>query len=172
MMVTGYRIQHSIRELSHLRDVLASQFNDHIKQFRSAPNLVDIRQIHGRYCDVERRLAQLQTIQTRYNLAVNVVVAAETIPLLQAVKEVGGAGRAEKMWRTVAKGGEANHYSYDDHKRASDTEYAELSVPIEEAYRLARQAHKRAGALREAIQVGNNTEIEMADLDASLFNIE
>lgn len=159
MKVTGYRLQHAIREAVHERDVLAAQFGDNTKQFPSSPTRVDLQDVYHRYSDVERRIAELQVLQARYNLNVQVVVLHDTVPLMLAVKQVGGAGRGEKMWRDAA--GTRKRDRYRDDERQRDTEYAEPSVPLETCMQQARDAHRWASALREAIQVGNATMLDM-----------
>jgi hypothetical protein len=159
MKVTGYRLQHAIREAMHLRDVLAAQFGDNVKQFASSPNRVNISNVYQQYRDVEQRIAALQVLQARYNLHVHVVVLHDTVTLMQAVKQVGGAGRCEKMWREASGTRKRDRYREDE--RSRDVEYAELSVPVERCMERARDAHRFASALREAIQVGNATVLDM-----------
>jgi hypothetical protein len=166
MKVNGYRLQHALRELEHAREVAASQFSDNVLQFKSAENPVDIRQVFARFTTLEKKIAETQTAQTQYNLNVQVNVMGKEMPLLQAVKLVGGAGRAEKMWRDTVKGKKNDPYGrYAADQRNKDTEYAVLSVVQDEALKHAQQASRIASALREAIQVGNATEVEVEGLD-------
>jgi hypothetical protein len=168
MQVTGYKIQHKLKELEQLKEVTAQQFNDNIMQFASQNEKLELPEVFGSYTSLEKRIARLQAAQTRYNLAVNVSVLGETMSLLEAVKLIGGAGRSEKMWKDVVKGNKSRHHMYTEQTRSKDQEYAVRSVSINDAVGFAQQATKIAGALREAIQVGNATEIEL-DLDESLF---
>src|SRR5208283_3352957 len=165
MKVNGYRLQHALRELEHAREVAASQFADNVLQFKSAENPLDIRQVFARFTTLEKKIAETQTAQTQYNLNVQVNVMGKEMPLLQAVKLVGGAGRAEKMWRDTVKGKKNDRYGFQADQRQKDTEYAVLSVAQDEALKHAQQASRIASALREAIQVGNATEVEVEGLD-------
>lgn len=165
MKVNGYRLQHALRELEHAREVAASQFSENMMQFKSAIDNIDIRDAFARFTTLEKKIAETQTAQTQYNLNVTVNVLGKDMPLLQAVKLVGGAGRAEKMWRDVVKGNKRDRFSYGQDHRQKDTEYAVRSVEPAEAMKHAQQAARIASALREAIQVGNSTEVEVEGLD-------
>lgn len=166
MKVNGYRLQHALRELEHSREVAAQQFNDNILQFASASDNLSLPDVFARFTRLENQIARVQTAQTQYNLSVQVTVLGETMPLLQAVKLVGGAGRAEKMWRDTVKGKKNDRYSYGNtDQRSKDAEYAVRSVSVDEAMKHAQHAARIASALREAIQVGNATEIELDGLD-------
>ena len=160
MKITGYRLQHAIREAMHVRDVLATQFNDNLKQFASTTKRVDLEAVYCRYDEIEKKIAELQVMQTRYNMNVHVVVLHDTVTLLQAIKLVGGAGRGEKMWRAAAGLKKHSRYGSED-ERSRDVEYAEASVPVEQCMLHAREAHRYAAALREAIQLGNATVLDM-----------
>lgn len=165
MKVTGYRLQHALRELEHAREVAAQQFNDNILQFKSAADNMELPLVFARFTRLEKQIAKAQTAQTRYNLSVAVNVLGEDMSLLQAVKLVGGAGRAEKMWRDTVKGKKTDRYGYNNDQRTAGTEYAERSVPVDDAMKHAQHAARIASALREAIQVGNATELEIEGLD-------
>lgn len=168
MKVTGYKIQHKLKELEQLKEVSAQQFNDNIMQFESQNEKMELPEVFATYTALEKRIARLQAAQCLYNLSVDVNVLGETMTLLEAVKLVGGAGRSEKMWKDVVKGNRARHHGYGEQTRSKDQEYAVRSVSVADAVGFAQQATKIAGSLREAIQVGNATEVEL-DLDEKLF---
>lgn len=168
MKVTGYKIQHKLKELEQLKEVAAQQFNDNIMQFESQNEKMELPEVFASYTTIEKKIAKLQGAQCQYNLAVNVNVLGEDMSLLEAVKLVGGAGRSEKMWKDVVKGNRTRHHGYGEQTRSKDQEYAVRSVSINDAVGFAQQSTKIAGALREAIQVGNATEVEL-DLDETLF---
>jgi hypothetical protein len=169
MKITGYKIQHKLKELEQLKEVAAQQFNDNIMQFESQSEKLDLRDVYANYTALEKRIARLQAAQCSYNQAVTVNVLGESMSLLEAVKLVGGAGRSEKMWKDVVKGNKSSrHHLYSEQSRSKDQEYAVRSVSVSEAVQFAQQATKVAGALREAIQVGNATEVEL-DLDQTLL---
>lgn len=168
MKITGYKIQHKLKQLEQLKEVAAQQFNDNIMQFESQDDKGDLRDLFASYTSLEKKISQLQTAQCQYNMNVTVNVLGENMSLLNAVKLVGGAGRAEKMWKDVVKGTRSVRSMYSESSRSKDQEYAKRSVSIKEAVEFAQQATKVASALREAIQVGNASEIEI-DLDEVLF---
>lgn len=171
MKVTGYKLQHKLRELHHERDIASAQF-DKGKFAFPGEQKVTAKEAFARLQAVEKDIAKLQTAQTQYNLAITVEVSGESMTLCEAVKRVGGAGRMEKMWRSVAAP-KQDRFSYrnDDLVRDPSQERAEPTVTVAEAAALAKEAAKFASALREAIQVANATEIEI-EIDkgtASLF---
>lgn len=168
MKVSGYKIQHKLKELEQLREVSSQQFQDNIMQFESSDEKLELPEVFAKYTALEKRIARLQAAQTRYNLAITVEVLGEQMPMLEAVKLVGGAGRSEKMWKDVVKGNKNRHHMYVEQTRSKDQEYAKRAVSVNEAVGFAQQATAVAGALRQAIQVGNATEIEL-DLDETLF---
>ena len=166
MKVTGYKLQHAIRELSHARDIAAMQFDNSLKAFPDEEKPHPEAAMRA-FLDAEGTMARLQVVQGDYNLRVKVQVLSQRMPLSEAVKLVGGAGRAEKMWRGAA-GTKKERYSYDRDERAEGTIVATRTISVETAAAEAKKAAKWASALREAIQVGNATEVEF-DVDVTLF---
>lgn len=168
MKVTGYKIQHKLKELEQLKEVAAQQFSSNMLQFESQEEKLDLREIYAEFTSIEKKICKLQAAQALYNLNIEVSVLGEKMKLIEAVKLVGGAGRSEKMWKDVVKGSSVKFSPYSEASRSRDQEYAKKSISTSEALKFAQQATKVASALREAIQVGNATEIEL-DLDESLF---
>lgn len=168
MEVTGYKLQHTVRELTHRRDIAASQFSESLYKFEgdSTPSPTFFMEI---YLDCEQKIARLQTAQQRYNLAVEVDVDGNKMTLSEAIKRVGGAGRAEKMWRSCASDKGRDRYHTREITRSKDEIRAERQVSVGTAMELARTAAKFASALRTAIQVGNATTLEVEGLEPSLF---
>jgi hypothetical protein len=169
MKITGYKLQHKLKELEQLKEVFAQQFNDNIMQFESQNEKLELPEVFGDYTAVEKRISKLQAAQCAYNMAVKVNVLGDSMSLLEAVKLIGGAGRSEKMWKDVVKGNRSRHHGYGEQTRDKTSEYAVRSVTIGDSVKFAQQAAKIAGALREAIQTGNANEIEL-DLDETLFS--
>ena len=161
MKTTGYKLRHAIREAEHIKNIAAGQWDDSLHAFpgedetKAAPQV-----LMAKYVECENRLAALQLAQTRYNLAVTVTVQGQPMTLCEAVKRVGGAGRAEKKDR----------YGYNRDLTRNSTEIrAVRTISIEAALLEAKRAARYASALREAIEVGNSTEVEIENLDSSLF---
>lgn len=173
MKIDGYTIQHTIREVEHEREIAASQFADALYAFRNEhkPNAGTLMDIYER---CEERIARLQVVQARYNLAVSVHIPVGdkgqvvSMPLHEAVKRVGGAGRMEKMWRSASKEPKERYGYGGDHKREAGAEFSQRTVPLDASISSAREAARYANGLRAAIQKGNATEVDM-DVDAALF---
>ena len=169
MKITGYKLRHAIREAEHIKNLAASQWDDSLHAFpgesKSSPTV-----LMAKYQDAENRLAQLQLAQTQYNLTVMVDVQGIPMTLCEAVKRVGGAGRAEKMWRAAAGGEKKDRYSYRNDLTRNTTEIrAERTISVEAALDQAKKSSRHAAALREAIETGNATEVNIEGLDSSLF---
>jgi len=169
MKTTGYKLQHALRELHHTRDAAAGQFDQGKFTFEDDSKPTS-KAAFDRYEAIEARIAKLQTAQARYNLAITVEVQGEDMSLAEAVKRVGGAGRMEKMWRSVAAPKKDRYGGYgDENVRDAGQERAKPTCTVTEATGWAKTAARFASALREAIQVANAREIEIESLDAALF---
>ena len=168
MKVDGYKIQHSIRELEARRKVLAAQFTDSITHFEDENVEQSPEEFMSEYDDSERKIARLQVFQARYNLAVTVEVQGIPCSLHEAVKRVGGAGRIEKMWRSVASP-KQDRYAYGPATRNKNEIRAVPTISRNDALKKVITTGRFASAIRAAISKGNATEVEFEDLDASLF---
>lgn len=163
MKINGFSIQKAIREVTEDRDLADSRFEGSLKAFpdedKSKPtDLADEIE------KAERRIAALQTAQTRYNLAVTVEVEGRRMPLQEAVKLLGGAKRVESKWRDAAKE-EADRYN---DTRDKDAIVRARQVSTRECASLAKAAARRVRAIQYAIQTGNATEVDL-DLQSDLL---
>ncbi len=100
MQITGYKLQHTLRELHHRRDIAARRFDQGQHRFEGEDKPT-AEEAYIRFSAAEAAIAKLQTAQAQYNLAQRVTVLGVSMTLAEAVKRVGGAGRMEKMWRSV-----------------------------------------------------------------------
>lgn len=170
MKLTGYKLQHKLKQLEQLKEVYAQQFTENIMQFESNDEKLVLAEVFANYTSVEKKIAKIQAAQTQYNLNVKVNVLGEDMSLLEAVKLVGGAGRSEKMWKDVVKSGSGStiRHRFTEATRSKDQEYAKKAISTEEAIKHSQLATKVASSLREVIQTANATEIEL-NLDETLF---
>jgi hypothetical protein len=89
--------------------------------------------------------------------------------LHRAVKLIGSANRVKNQWKTASQENPNPYSPYGAQRtREKENEYAERTVPVEEALQLSEAAGKQAAALKRAIRAGNATEIEL-EMDAALF---
>jgi hypothetical protein len=173
MKVTGYMLREAIKQHELRRDTAASAFDGSLKKFpgeeKEAPGtLVE------KFLAAEEAIAKLQTAQMRYNLAVIIELPAFTgltakLTLAEAIKTVGGRGRAEKMWRSAANPNKKDRYGYHDDEMDPTRVRAVATIKPSEAMAQATQAGKRAGSLRAAIATANAKEVEIEDLSPALF---
>lgn len=168
MQITGYKLQHAIRESEHMKNLAASQWDGSLHAFADEEKAGPLK-VMIEYRAQEERLCALQVAQSRYNLAIEVDILGTKMSLCRAIKLVGGAGRAEKMWRSAASGEKKDRYSIrSELTRSKDEERAKPTISREDASAQAKTSARYAASLREAIQVGNATAVEI-EMDASLF---
>lgn len=168
MKTTGYALREALKQQELLRETASRSFNDTLKAFageiKDSPVSVMDAMIRA-----EAAIASLQTAQMRYNLMVTVKVEDTTFSLAAAVKLVGGVARAAKMWQSVAAPKEDRYGYRNTDERDPNQLRAEPTINTQEALKLATIMAKRAAALRQVIAVANATEVEIEDLDPSLF---
>jgi hypothetical protein len=167
MNINGYKIQHTLRELQHEREIIVSQFGSSLFSFEGETKAKPI-ELSNKYKACEKKIARLQTLQAEYNLKIQVVVQGEEMSLSEAIKRVGGAGRIEKLWRSSAKDAGLDRFERRERSRNKDEIYSQRTASVDECISQAKTAAKEASALREAIQVGNAQEWEL-ELDPDLF---
>lgn len=168
MKVTGYLLREKVREWELRRNMANEQFSASLKKFPDEVKRTPVEVVSD-FEKAEKAIAYLQAAQARYNLGVQVNVLGETMTLCEAVKRIGGAGRAEALWRSAA-GGKKDRYAYrnDDEVRKADEVRAVATITQEEAAKQATRAAKYAGAMRAAIATGNATVVDM-ELDTALI---
>jgi hypothetical protein len=166
MKVNGYKLRNAIQNQCHRREVLAAQFKDSLKVFpeeqkEHPSNMMEV------YAACEGAIAMLQVAQTMYNSQVRVEFDGQQVPLLFVIKAVGGMGRIEKMWRTSTP--REDPYGYrETGQRSKEHVYAEAQMSPKALLEASKAAAKKAAAAREAIAVGNATELDI-DVDPALF---
>ena len=164
MKTTGYKLQAAIREQQERRALNEKRWANGQsawpKDVKKTPNP---DKFMSEILDAEQKIAQLQTAQAQYNLKVEVTVQGEKMPLYQAVKLVGGAGRVESLWKEVAKNEPADRYGGG--VRDKDSIVSVKLISADDATEEADKASKYARALREAIQTGNATVLDISLAD-------
>jgi len=168
MKVTGYTLREAIKENELKLDTASGAFNPALRVFPGdAPK--QPQKVAEQLEAAEKAVVKLQVAQMRYNLMVTVEVLGERMTLAEAIKRVGGAGRIEKMWKSAIQEKTRNSYLDNDDVRDPNQVRASRTVTSDEAMNLARIAGKKANALRAAIATANGREVEIEDLDSSLF---
>jgi hypothetical protein len=127
--------------------------------------------------EADSAIAILQTIQAQYNLKVMINVGGTESSLLQAVKQIGGAGRSEKRWAEASRNDNDStrrmrRWEVEQHNAPRDTD-KEYPVPTMEADTIAEYslgATKHAAQLREGIAKGNGTMLEIEIPDGLLID--
>lgn len=168
MRVTGYSLREAIKQHELRRDTAARSFKGSLKAFPDDEKETP-QAIVDQFTKSEQAIARLQVAQMKYNLVIAVEVLGEKITLAEAIKRVGGLGRTEKMWRTALGPKEDRYAVYDENVRDPNKVIAKNTIAQSDAVRLAAEAGKKAGAMRAAIAQGNGREVEIEDLDPSLF---
>lgn len=169
MKTTGYGLREAIKQHELRRDTGARAFNGSLKAFADDKKESPLQVVEG-FLKAERAIAKLQTAQARYNLLVIVEANGEKMTLSEAIKTIGGVARAEKMWRTATGPKPDRYHTYGNEDERDPTKVvAKPTVTVNEAVKQATLAGKKAGALRAAIATANAKEVEIEDLDGSLF---
>lgn len=171
MKINGYKLRSAIKRWD-LRRATAVQMFDEKKYYFPNDVRPDLMAISREMDSAERNVCLLQEAQGRYNLVVTVDVVGEEMTLAQAVKRLGGAGRAEKMWRMLLGGMEKKarwERTEGPPVRKEDEERAVRSLPDDEIKRHVERAALFAAALRESIAIANATDVEL-ELDEALLS--
>ena len=112
--------------------------------------------------EAEVSIAILQTLQAIYNIETEVKCDGVAMPLLQAIKTIGGMGRREKRWSGASRDENdttrrMRRYEIELHNspRDTDKEYPEQTIDQEAVEAKSLSATKAAALLREAIAKGN-----------------
>lgn len=175
MKVSGYQLREAIKQHELRRDVASKTYNSSLKAFKDEDKQSP-QVIVTEFLEAERAIAELQTAQMRYNLTVEVEFPYDSpeqrngvrAPLGFFIKLVGSLARAEKMYRSAATGKE-DRYSLRDDVRNANEETAKPTISPSQAVEQAAVYAKKAGQVRAAIATANATEIEIKDLNPSLF---
>lgn len=165
---TGYKLREEIRRFELQRDIAVNLFKDSLYVFEGESK-ADPLSMMQKFRDAEFAVVTFQEAQQRYNLKVIIDVQGKKISLALAVKMLGGAGRAAKIWREAVAEKEDRHSYRNALERSKDTEVAKRVVRYDAAMKEANKADAYAGALRAAIATGNATEIEIEGLEPMLF---
>lgn len=170
MKVNGFAFREALKRWELRRETAANQFTDSLYRFKDDDKLSPDDAMRA-FEQAEQAVSTLQAAQARYNLAVSCMIQGKAISLHEVVKRIGGAGRAEAMWRGFAGAKKKERYSYEreDRTRAATDERAFRTISVPEAMKRAQAAAKYAGSLREAMAMGNTQQIDM-ELDGGLFD--
>lgn len=161
--VSGYQLREAIRRWELRKDSSFERFGESLIYFPDDPK-PDPVGLADSFSQAEDAIVALQVAQMRYNLLVKVSVLGVEMPLGQAVKRIGGAGRLGKMWRD-ATGNKKDRYStYREDTRKSDEIRANRTMPVNECMSRADKAAVFAGAMRAAIATGNSVQLPIAEI--------
>jgi hypothetical protein len=167
MKITGYQLREAIKMWQLRKTTAEGLFTDSLAKFtgetKDTPTVMAaiIQQ-------AEESIARLQVLQMRYNLQVQMVIAdLGEMSLAMAIKFSGVVSRIEKIWAGAAT---ASRDPYENRRvRDPQQDRAEPTITPKEILAETSKSTKRAGALRTAIGAGNTREVEIEDLNASLF---
>lgn len=162
MKITGHNLQNQIKTLKNEVESASIQFSNGTVKFPDEDK-PGVKEAYAAFLAAEQRLARLQTAQTIYNLRVKVVVKEERMTLCEAIKRVGGAGRAEAMWKNLVAP-KKDRYAIDNAStRDTDKSYAAKTYTTAEAQSFMRSSADYASTLRSAINEANSTLLEIPD---------
>jgi|HubBroStandDraft_2_1064218.scaffolds.fasta_scaffold00002_91 hypothetical protein len=167
--INGHLIREVLKEKMLELTTINSTFEESLYKFESEEKPSPAA-LMARIMELETAVAKLQTLQSQYNLTVMVQINEVAMPLEEAIKLVGGAGRSSKRWREAAKGEKVDRYERRaNRQREKDKEYTVPTISKEKALEYAKKAEQYAGSLRKAIALGILTDIEFDDSVAALL---
>lgn len=165
MKVTGYQLRAAIKSREIQLKVAISLFEDSLMAFPGEDkNPVELM---NDVAALEYDIAKLQEQQGLYNQAVTLEVQGESYSLAMAVKYDGGAGRAEKLWRSALP--KKERYSYRQDSRKADEQFAKSTIEPKVLVGLVEKSATFAANLRGAIAAANNTEVEISGLTQEML---
>lgn len=170
MKINGYEIREAIRRQELRREAYEKTFSRSLYKFESDEVPLP-QEAMKQIVECEDAIAKLQAHQSRYNLIIETTINGKTLTLCEAIKRIGGAGRAEKMWRDYATEKNRSRYGYTDipDVKRQGEEHSKRALSISSTTKLATEAAEYAGALRSAIAFGNSIQIEM-EIDQKLLS--
>lgn len=170
--VTGYKLRAALKKAEIVKDSLYQRFPHSLFAFEGETGEEkEPKKIADQIKKVEDRIAKIQTAQAYYNWNVSVMVDGKAISLMQAIKSLGGAGRLEKLWKSVSKGKTGlGRYREDDVEleRREEVTRANPTLNRSQALELAVNAADYAARLRAAIAEGNAIK-QPIELEAGLL---
>jgi len=170
--VTGYKLRAALKKAEIIKDSLYQRFPHSLFAFEGETGEEkEPRKIADQIKKIENKIAKIQTAQSKYNMEVNVLVDEKLISLMEAIKSLGGAGRLEKLWKSVSKGKTGlGRYREDDVEleRREEVTRASPTLNRSQALDLAVNAADYAARLRAAIAEGNASILRI-ELEAGLL---
>jgi len=157
---TGYALQSRIRKLKVDIDTYSTQFENGKSKFQDEDKVTSM-EAFTLLQNAELQLAEVQTQQCMYNQAVFIDVQGQRMSLAKAIRLVGGAGRAEAMWRKIVAPKKDRYSMGDAAVRKEGKQYASLTYTNQKAHEMAVKTANYAAALRQAIQEANAQEVEL-----------
>lgn len=165
MNITGYKISEAIDQHRLKLDALNTEFTDSLTTFEGDAKRKP-SEVSAEIVLEERAIADLQTVQARFNLAVKVDVLGDSMTLMQAIKRKGGVGRVGKLWK-----GAVPVKSRYDGIRTTDQIIAKPQVTQTEVTRAVSMASRSERAMQAAIAMANAQHVEIDGIDPSLFEV-
>jgi len=162
MQVNGYQIQAAIKEAKQRRDIAEARWDG--SQTAFADEQITHPTVHmEKIIAAEQQVAALQTLQSRYNLEVQVTVDGKTHSLMEAVKLISAAARVEQLWTrlTSANDGMSWRNGIVERTRQKDVETSKRLISPDEASDKLVTAASYARRLRGAVAAGNAQFVHM-----------
>jgi hypothetical protein len=164
MKVTGYMLREAIKQQELRSESAMSRFPNTLKKFPGEECELPT-DVANELLFAESALAKLRTAQARYNL---MVILNDGITLAEAIKQTVAIGKVEKLWKDLATK-KKDRYSMDSDERSPDVLRAIPMVTNKQCVDLARAAAKSVNQIRQRIAIANAKEVEIENLDPTLF---
>lgn len=160
MKLNGYMLREALRNLELRKDMLRSEVTSNLYTFAAHPP--DVVGTAEELLNVEKDLAEIQSVQARYNCEVSVIVEGRSMKLIEAVKLIGGASRMESLWRKAAETYLSNTgRGYGVPTKVADSVEATRTLSAEQLLKVTKDAVAFHSALRSAIAEANSRMMDM-----------
>lgn len=163
--VTGYEIREALKYWGLRRDAAQQAFSGSLHKFEGEEKPSPASVVFD-FARAEDKISQLQVLQMRYNLFVEVRAYGQSMTLAEAIKRVGTAGKVAKMWATA--GTPKHSYYRDETVREANQVVAKAILSTDEILQHSTDAARRCESLRTAIAIGNGQAVRL-DFDPGLF---
>jgi hypothetical protein len=169
MKTNGYKLREALKMWELRKSAADTAFKDSLHKFPSEAKEAPIT-VFGKLGAAEESIVKLQVAQMRYNLTVTVdLPGGKSVSLAEAIKLSGMADRIEKIWKTAGESPRRSVYDSPRLERDRTLERAEPTLSAQEILAETTKASRTSGQLRAALATGNAVEVDITDLNASLF---
>ncbi len=157
MKITGHQLTSTINSWKSRRDIAIKTFDFSFSEENKIENPANIAEF---ILNCNNAIARIKTILATYNFSVNINLNNNSITLFEITKRFNESKKLIKLWESAVSLCEPSSYSNEDEQKIMT--YQQANEGLFTSLRLHDM-------LKTIIANANSTEIEIADIDESLF---